>query len=120
VEAFASTADVTDAAILRGLGLIPSSYLQYFYKRPEKVAEQQAESKSRAQRVMEIEQELLTLYQDPDLAEKPAVLEQRGGAWYSTVATKLIESIVSNRGDVHIVNTRNRGAIADLPRHTSS
>ena len=31
------------------------------------------------------------------------------------MATKLIESIVCNRGDVHIVNTRNRGAIADLP-----
>ena len=115
IEAFAAKAEPTEAAILRGLGLIPSSYLQYFYKRPEKVAEQQAETKSRAQKVMDIEQELLTLYQDPDLAEKPAVLEQRGGAWYSTVATQLIESIVSTRGDVHIVNTRNRGAISDLP-----
>ena len=115
VEALAAQADATDAAILRGLGLVPSSYLQYFYKRPEKLAEQQAESKSRAQQVMDIEQELLALYQDPELAEKPKVLEQRGGAWYSTVATRLIESIVSNRGDVHIVNTRNRGAIADLP-----
>ncbi len=115
VEAMASNADPTDAAILRGLGLIPSSYLQYFYKRPEKVAEQQAESQSRAQRVMDIERELLSLYEKPELAEKPKVLEQRGGAWYSTVATRLMESIVSNRGDVHIVNTRNRGSIVDLP-----
>ncbi len=115
VEAFATGADDADAAILRGLGLIPSAYLQYFYQKPEKVAEQQAESKSRAQQVMDIERQLLTLYQDPGLAEKPKVLELRGGAWYSTVATKLIESVVSNRGDVHIVNTRNCGAIADLP-----
>jgi 6-phospho-beta-glucosidase len=115
VEALASQADDTDAAILRGLRLIPSGYLQYFYKGPEKLAEEQAETKSRAQQVMEIEDELLRLYQDPGLAEKPAILEQRGGAWYSTVAAKLIASIVSNKGDVHIVNTRNRGAIADLP-----
>ncbi|MDQ2830376.1 MAG: 6-phospho-beta-glucosidase, partial [Chloroflexota bacterium] len=33
----------------------------------------------------------------------------------STVATALMDSIANNTGDVHIVNTRNRGAIADLP-----
>jgi 6-phospho-beta-glucosidase len=115
IDGMAENADETDATILRGLGLVPSSYLQYFYRKPEKVIEQQAESKSRAQQVMEIEAELLRLYRDPSLAEKPKILEQRGGAWYSTVATALVASIVSNKGDVHIVNTRNRGAIADLP-----
>jgi 6-phospho-beta-glucosidase len=64
---------------------------------------------------MEIEEELLKLYQDPTLAEKPAILEQRGGAWYSTVATALISAIRRNAGEVHIVNTRNRGAMPDLP-----
>jgi 6-phospho-beta-glucosidase len=115
IEALAAKAESTDAAILRSLRLVPSSYLQYFYKKPEMVAEQQAESQSRAQKVMEIEDQLLALYQDPNLAEKPKVLEERGGAWYSTVATELMESIVTNKGDVHIVNTVNRGAIPDLP-----
>ncbi len=64
---------------------------------------------------MEIEEKLLEMYRDPDLSEKPAILEQRGGAWYSTVATALMDSIVNNTGDVHVVNTRNRGASADLP-----
>lgn len=115
IEVMAGHASPADAAILRGLRMIPSSYLQYYYKTPEKVAEQQHEEKTRAERVMEIEEELLRLYRDPDLAEKPKILEQRGGAWYSTVATTLISAIVRNAGEVHIVNTRNRGAIADLP-----
>lgn len=115
IEALARQSDETGAAILRGLRLVPSSYLQYFYRTPEKLAEQQAETQSRAEQVMEIEEQLLRLYQDPELAEKPAILEQRGGAWYSTVATELIAAMVGNTSTVHIVNTRNRGAIADLP-----
>lgn len=115
IESLAAEASPTDAAILRGLGMVPSGYLQYFYKRPEMLAEQHAEAQSRAERVMEIEAELLRLYQDPDLAEKPAILEQRGGAWYSTVATMVIAAIAANSGAVHIVNTRNMGAIPDLP-----
>jgi 6-phospho-beta-glucosidase len=115
IEALARETDETSAAILRGLRMVPSGYLQYFYRTPEKVEQQRREEKSRAEEVMEIEEQLLKMYQDPDLAEKPAILEKRGGAWYSTVATTLIASMVSNAGDVHIVNTRNGGAISDLP-----
>ncbi|MGH2411368.1 MAG: 6-phospho-beta-glucosidase [Chloroflexota bacterium] len=115
VEALAAEAGDGDGPILRGLSMVPSSYLQYFYRRPDLVAQQQAESKSRAERVMEIEEELLRLYQDPNLNEKPKILEQRGGAWYSTVATMVIAAMVGNTGEVHIVNTRNNGAIPDLP-----
>jgi 6-phospho-beta-glucosidase len=115
VSALASQTDETGAALLRGLQMVPSGYLQYFYRTPERLQEQQSEAKSRAERVMEIEEELLRLYQDPNLAEKPKILEQRGGAWYSTVATMVIAAMVGNTGEVHIVNTRNEGAIPDLP-----
>jgi 6-phospho-beta-glucosidase len=119
IDSLAGAAGETDAAILRGLRLVPSGYLQYFYKRPEMLAAQLGEEQSRAERVMEIEDELLRLYRDPNLAEKPAILEQRGGAWYSTVATSVISAIVRNAGEVHIVNTRNRGAIPDLPAESA-
>ena len=115
IEALARETDETGAAILRGLRMVPSGYLQYFYRTPEKVEQQRREEKCRAEEVMEIEEQLLTMYQDPNLAERPAILEKRGGAWYSTVATMLIASMVSNAGDVHVVNTRNNGAIPDLP-----
>jgi 6-phospho-beta-glucosidase len=115
IEALARETDETGAAILRGLRMVPSGYLQYFYRTPEKVEQQRREEKCRAEEVMEIEEQLLTMYQNPNVAEKPAFLEKRGGAWYSTVATTVIASMVSNAGDVHIVNTRNNGALPDLP-----
>ncbi len=49
------------------------------------------------QRWPQIERELLELYRDPALTEKPALLEQRGGAYYSEAATGLVASLVSGR-----------------------
>ena len=48
----------------------------------------------RAAAVAEIEQQLLELYRDPSVDEKPALLEQRGGAFYSEAATGLVASLV--------------------------
>src|SRR5699024_10833419 len=49
------------------------------------------------------------------LNEKPAELEERGGAFYSDVACSLMDSIYNNKEDVQTVNTINNGAIPDLP-----
>ena len=70
-------------------------------------------SSSRARRarptVAEIERELLELYRDPTLDEKPALLEQRGGAFYSEAATGLVASLAAGDGDVQVVDVRNGG-----------
>ena len=55
-----------------------------------------------------------TLYRDPALNEKPALLEQRGGAFYSEAATGLVASLVSTDGVVHEVDIRNEGTLAGL------
>src|SRR5205085_7665969 len=68
----------------------------------------------RAQAVAEIERALLELYRDPSLTEKPALLDQRGGAFYSEAATQLVASLVSDSGDVQVVDMRNGGTLAGL------
>ena len=68
----------------------------------------------RAQTVAEIERELLQMYRDPTLTEKPALLEQRGGAFYSEAAVGLVRSLASGDGAVHVVDTRNGGTLAGL------
>jgi len=75
----------------------------------------QLEGPSRAQDVMEIERELLALYRDPAINEKPALLDRRGGAFYSEAAAQLIASLHADTGDVQVVNVRNDGALPDLP-----
>ena len=39
---------------------------------------------------MDVERELLTLYRDPQLHDKPDLLMQRGGAYYSEAAINLL------------------------------
>jgi 6-phospho-beta-glucosidase len=99
--------------LLDELGAIPSYYLRYFYAHDE-VLEEQLDGVPRATTVAEIERELLELYRDPLLTEKPALLERRGGAFYSEAATALVASLAAGTGDVQVVDVRNRGALPGL------
>jgi 6-phospho-beta-glucosidase len=99
--------------LLEELGVVPSSYLQYFY-RHDAILGEQLDGTPRAKVVAEIERVLLELYRDPQLNEKPALLEQRGGAFYSEAATGLVASLVSGDGVVHEVDVRNNGTLAGL------
>jgi len=100
-------------SVLDDLGAIPSYYLHYFYAHDRVLAEQLV-GVPRAQTVAEIERELLQMYRDPSLTEKPALLEQRGGAFYSEAAVGLVRSLASDDGAVHVVDTRNGGTLAGL------
>lgn len=100
--------------LLSLLGSVPSYYLRYFYSH-DRVLREQLGSPTRAEAVMEVEAELLRLYADPHVNTKPAILEKRGGAYYSEAAVDLIASLVSDRRDVQVVNIRNDGALPFLP-----
>ena len=100
--------------ILEQTGSVPSYYLRYFYCHDQVVAEQRR-SPSRGERVAEIERELLHMYADPTLDTKPALLSERGGAFYSEAAVGLLASLREDDGVVHAVNVRNRGTFAGLP-----
>ena len=101
-------------ALLRDLGVVPSTYLRYYYATAE-VLDEQHRRPSRAEQVAEIERGLLELYRDPALDTKPELLERRGGAFYSEAAAALMASLHAGTGDVQIVDTRNDGALPDLP-----
>jgi 6-phospho-beta-glucosidase len=99
--------------VLDELGVVPSYYLRYFYAHDE-VLHEQFDGVPRAQVVAEIERGLLELYRDPHLVEKPALLEQRGGAFYSEAALGLVSSLVTDDGAVHEVDVRNEGTLVGL------
>jgi 6-phospho-beta-glucosidase len=101
--------------IVTALGAIPSYYLRYYYLFDDVLKDQQADGRVRAEEVIDIERRLLEMYRDPSLAEKPALLADRGGAFYSEAAAQLIASLHDGAGDVQVVDTRNDGALPDLP-----
>ncbi len=100
---------------LRRLGLLPSGYLRYYYDTAEMVAQQQAAPETRAEKLLRVEAKLLEQYADPALQEKPAGLQERGGAWYSTAALHLLRDLWSDGTHEHVINIRNDGAIPFLP-----
>ena len=101
--------------LLQQWGMVPNYYLRYFVHTNHVLEEQQNGPQTRAEYLQEVEAELLRLYQDPNLNEKPTLLETRGGAFYSTAAVELIRAIAQDRREVHIVNVQNGSAMPDLP-----
>ncbi|GAA0283471.1 6-phospho-beta-glucosidase [Streptomyces polychromogenes] len=101
--------------VLDRLGVVPSYYLRYFYAH-DAVVRELGEKPSRAAEVAAMERELLALYGDPALDEKPALLAKRGGAFYSEAAVDLAAALLGGGGPgVQVVNTRNDGTLPFLP-----
>ena len=100
--------------LLRLIGAVPSYYLRYFYCHDEVVRQQVAEP-SRAEVVAGIEAELLRLYADASVEEKPALLSRRGGAYYSEAAVQLVAALLGDVPGRHVVNVRNLGRLPNLP-----
>lgn len=98
--------------LLSAVGSLPGYYLRYFYLNRKMVEKQRKARLTRGEEVLKIEKELLRLYSNKDLNRKPELLSNRGGAYYSRVATSIIESISTNKGDIQIVNIANRGMVS--------
>lgn len=99
--------------LIRELKAVPSYYLRYYYGFDDVMAEQRAGHR-RAEEVMELERRLLDMYADPTLDTKPALLDDRGGAWYSEAAAQLLASLHDGAGDIQVVDVRNGDAMPDL------
>ncbi|HVM72412.1 MAG TPA: 6-phospho-beta-glucosidase [Anaerolineales bacterium] len=104
-----------DPGVIESLRMIPNYYLGYYYQTDHKLASQDKWPPSRGEEVIEIEKNLLKEYADPNLHEPPADLMLRGGAYYSTVATQLLNAHFNDMGETHVVNVPQRGAVKGWP-----
>jgi 6-phospho-beta-glucosidase len=95
--------------------MIPNYYLQYYYYTDHKLAAQEDWPPSRAEQVMEVEADLLRQYAEPDRSEPPEDLMKRGGAYYSTMATQLLNAHYNDLGETHVVNIAHGGAVSGWP-----
>lgn len=107
-----------DSGLLRGLRLIPCSYLLYYFKQKEMLAIEMGEYYKggvRAQVVQKLEAKLFELYKDPTLDVKPQELNERGGAYYSDAACGVINAIYNNLHSEHYINIPHHGQIDNIP-----
>jgi 6-phospho-beta-glucosidase len=107
--------DEFDPAWLQAIRMVPNYYLRYYVHHNRALEQTLRAEETRADHLMKVEAELLEMYRDPNLRTKPALLNERGGARYSTAAVSLIRAIANNLKEIHIVNVRNGQALPDLP-----
>jgi 6-phospho-beta-glucosidase len=100
-----------DVSTIESLRMIPNYYLRYFYYTDQQLAKQAKWPPSRAEEVMAIEEELFKQYAEPDRSVPPDGLMKRGGAYYSTLATQLLNAHYNDLGEIHEVNVPHRGAV---------
>ncbi|ALC83092.1 MULTISPECIES: 6-phospho-beta-glucosidase [Bacillus] len=106
----------------KALNVLTCPYHMYYYKTQEMVEkeiENYEKGETRAEVVKKLEKELFELYKDPNLDIKPPQLQERGGAYYSDAAVRLITSIYTDKRDIQPVNTMNNGAIASIPNDSA-
>ena len=99
----------------QALHMIPSPYLRYFYLTDDMVRTLQQKTLTRAQEVMAIEAQLFEYYNDESTWEKPDLLNQRGGAWYSKIAVEVIAALMGEQPRPLIVNTAQAGTVDQMP-----
>ncbi len=104
------------ADMLNAVGAFPGYYLRYFYLNRQMLEKQSKTRLTRGEEVLKIEKKLLKIYSDKRTTSKPDLLSKRGGAFYSKVASSIVESIVVNKRDIQIVNVANNGAIFGFDR----
>jgi 6-phospho-beta-glucosidase len=100
-----------DPALLRAVPYIPSSYLSYFCHRDKQLEKCRNAEKTRGEICLEVEEKLYSIFKDDSVCVKPAEISQRGGSMYSTAAIKAVSSIYNDKGEYHVVDAKNKGAI---------
>ena len=64
---------------------------------------------------MAVEKDLLAQYSEQDRVEPPDDLMKRGGAYYSTMATQLLNAHYNDLREQHVVNLPHDGAVPGWP-----
>ncbi|PSR32292.1 MAG: 6-phospho-beta-glucosidase [Sulfobacillus benefaciens] len=105
--------------VLHAFPAIFNPYLQYYWQGEKIMQKLLTDPKTRGEEVLEIEHELLTLYDNPSLQEVPELLKQRGGFGYSRVVVRLMLSLYRNDDTIHYINIKNNHALEGIPDDTA-
>jgi 6-phospho-beta-glucosidase len=104
-----------DPELIKTLRMVPSPYLQYFFHTTRWVDGARERGQTRAEQVLQLEEEIFRSYADESTASLPEALKRRGGGGYSEVALSLMEAIHRDLDREMIVNVPNKGAVQGLP-----
>lgn len=105
--------------VIHAFPAIFNPYLQYYWHAEKIMQKLLAEPKTRGEEVLDIEHDLLQLYDNPAVNDVPELLKQRGGFGYSLVVVRLMLSFYRNDDTIHYINVPNHHLLEGIPATTA-
>ncbi len=93
------------------IGAIPIGYLDYYFRRGRLVRKLQAQDKTRAQQIMDLEKAVFAEAAVPGADQKPETLCKRGGGGYSAVTFAAMDALYNDTGEELAISVPNQGAV---------
>ena len=106
-----ATGGIANPELLQVLQAVPISYVNYYFRRGQCVADARAKAQTRAEEIRAIEADIFAEAANPSCVTKPAALGRRGGGGYAAVTFRFVRAILHNRGDELACSVLNRGAV---------
>jgi len=107
-------AQMAMAKLVNTIDAIPISYVNYYYRRRQRVEHAQAAPETRAQAIMKIQKEVFAEAAREDTHAKPESLKKRGGGGYSHVMFAVMDAILNDTGAEVAGSVPNRGTIEQI------
>ena len=86
-------------------------YLDYYFRRGRLVKKLQAQEKTRAQQIMELEKAVFAEAAAPGADQKPETLGKRGGGGYSAVTFAAMDALRNDTGEELAISVPNQGTV---------
>jgi len=106
---------IANPELLKLLHAVPITYVNYYFRRGQCVAEAKAKGKTRAEEIRAIEAKIMAEAADPGCVSKPTELSRRGGGGYASITFRFLKAILNDRGDELTCSVLNRGAVEGIP-----
>ena len=99
-----------DMDFVRAMGAIPTSYFRYYYH-PNRMLDKQRGQKTRAEQLLELEEKILSDYENISLNGVPDSLQRRGARWYEQIVVPVLLAHANDARAVFTLNVVNAAAL---------
>jgi len=108
-----------DVELARLFRVIPTKSVSAYFRRDEILKKQKEMVKFRGEELYETEQQILSLYEDPNLCEVPELTKHRNALWYELSIVPLIGAMESAEPHDFVLCVKNNGALRGMPDDTA-
>lgn len=103
-----------DVDIIRAMGAVPTSYYKYYYH-SDRMVENQKGKPTRAEQLMELQDQIMEDLSDENLEQIPESLLSRGAGWYDQIIVPVMLAHAMDTRQVFTLNVPNGAAVPWMP-----